>query len=261
MATLEVLKVNSRGQQVEDWQNFLIGQGFDPGVANGIFDEQTKGATIEFQKKSGLQPDGVAGNKTFGAAMQLGFEGITDTDDSRESANFPSKPNFPPVKSDAEREALFEHFDFVPDPIPGNKENIRILGNWESRNIVLLNVPQLIPIKGNDRARFHRFAVNQFMKLWSDWQAAGLLSKIFTWDGSFVPRFQRGSTTKLSNHAFGSAFDINAAFNPLGALPPLIEQKGSVRELVEIANANGFYWGWHFDSRKDGMHFEIAKLM
>jgi len=88
-----------------------------------------------------------------------------------------------------------------------------------------------------------------------------LLSKIFTWDGSFVPRFQRGSTTKLSNHAFGSAFDINAAFNPLGALPPLIEQKGSVRELVEIANANGFYWGGHFDSRKDGMHFEIAKLM
>jgi hypothetical protein len=29
MATLQVLKVNSTGQQVEDWQNFLIGRGFN----------------------------------------------------------------------------------------------------------------------------------------------------------------------------------------------------------------------------------------
>jgi hypothetical protein len=39
-----------------------------------------------------------------------------------------------------------------------------------------------------------------------------------------------------------------------------VGQKGSVRELVQIANNNGFYWGGHF-SRKDGMHFEIAKVV
>jgi hypothetical protein len=33
-----------------------------------------------------------------------------------------------------------------------------------------------------------------------------------------------------------------------------------VRELVEIANEWGFYWGGHF-TRKDGMHFEIAKIL
>lgn len=33
-----------------------------------------------------------------------------------------------------------------------------------------------------------------------------------------------------------------------------------MRELVPIANDFGFYWGGHFRSRLDGMHFEIAEL-
>ena len=70
----------------------------------------------------------------------------------------------------------------------------------------------------------------------------------------------RGSRQTLSNHAFGSAFDINAAWNGLGVIPPLVGQKGSVRELVALANENGFYWGGHFP-RRDGMHFEIAKIL
>ena len=45
----------------------------------------------------------------------------------------------------------------------------------------------------------------------------------------------------------------------LGTTPALVGRKGSVRELVEIANANGFYWGGHF-TRKDGMHFEVAQV-
>ncbi|MBP0575977.1 M15 family metallopeptidase [Mycobacterium tuberculosis] len=37
--------------------------------------------------------------------------------------------------------------------------------------------------------------------------------------------------------------------------------KGCVRELVPIANRFGFYWGGHFSTRADGMHFEVAKLL
>jgi hypothetical protein len=64
----------------------------------------------------------------------------------------------------------------------------------------------------------------------------------------------------LSNHAFGSAFDINAGQNGLGRIPAAVGAYGSVRELVPIAHRFGFYWGGHF-SRADGMHFEVAKLL
>ena len=35
--------------------------------------------------------------------------------------------------------------------------------------------------------------------------------------GANAPRFIRGSKTVLGNHAFGTAFDINTAWNALGA--------------------------------------------
>jgi hypothetical protein len=82
---------------------------------------------------------------------------------------------------------------------------------------------------------------------------------VLTWEGSFAPRFVRGSNVTLSNHAWGTAFDINYAWNTLGAQPALRGQKGSVRELVPIANEFGFYWGGHFKGRADGMHFEVAR--
>lgn len=75
-----------------------------------------------------------------------------------------------------------------------------------------------------------------------------------------MPRFVRGSRTTLSNHSWGTAFDINYAWNCLGALPALRGEKGSVRELVPIAHRHGFYWGGHF-SRRDGMHFEVARVL
>ncbi|WP_354234540.1 M15 family metallopeptidase [Bradyrhizobium sp. I1.8.5] len=63
---------------------------------------------------------------------------------------------------------------------------------------------------------------------------------------------------RVRNHAFGSAFDINASENRLGARPALVGTRRSTRELVPLANRHGFYWGGHFGSRPDGMHFETA---
>ena len=53
----------------------------------------------------------------------------------------------------------------------------------------------------------------------------------------------------LSNHAWGTAFDINAKWNPFTHIPALVGSTGSVRELVKIANDFGFYWGGHFQQR------------
>ena len=97
------------------------------------------------------------------------------------------------------------------------------------------------------------------LALFERWEQAGLKPLVSSWAGAFTPRFTRGSRSVLSNHAYGSAFDINAEWNGLGALPRLLSERGSVRKLVPIANELGFYWGGHF-SRRDGMHFELARL-
>lgn len=259
MEALKLIRINSTGPLVESWQFFLIGQHLYFGEADGVFSREVQQATITFQQKHNLQPDGVVGNKTYGVAMQLGFDGILDDRDDKSGPDFPKPPAFKPLVSNDERAAVFGRFSFVSDPVPGNPENIRITDNWATENIKMVSVPQLISIKGSDRVQFHRKAEGQLISLWQDWEDAGLLPLVITWAGSFVPRFIRGSRKTLSNHSFGSAFDINVAWNPLGAVPALVGQKGSVRELVQIANKNGFYWGGHF-TRKDGMHFEVAQI-
>ncbi len=65
-------------------------------------------------------------------------------------------------------------------------------------------------------------------------------------------------------HAYGAAFDINVQWNQFNVRAALVGDKGSVRELVPIANQLGFYWGGHFRYNKhsdasDGMHFEWAR--
>jgi hypothetical protein len=262
MQPLKLIKINSTGPLVRSWQFFLIGQGFYQDDADGKFGPNTKAASIEFQKKFGLQPDGIVGNKSFGVAMQLGFEGVEDLRKDKSGTDWPGKPSYAPLSGNAARQRLFGAFTFVPAPIQGNPENIRITNNWVQQNIVTVSIPQLKPITGTDKMQFHGLAANQLAQLWKDWQDAGLLHLILTYHGSYVARFVRGRAAQgiLSNHAFGSAFDINYDWNKLGAVPALAGQKGSVRELVSIAQENGFYWGGHFE-RLDGMHFEVAKIL
>lgn len=256
---MKTIKIGSTGADVRKWQTFLTGQGLYTGLISGEFDEATKAASQEFQKLKGLEPDGKVGDKTVGAAMMIGFSVLTDDSDGKESSSWPPKPAFAPLVSNAERAVVFGSFRFRSKPVPGNRENIEVTDNWARDNIVIAKIPQLVSIKGSDKVAFHRKAKHQLEKLWRDWEKAGLMHLILTWAGSYNPRFIRGSNRILSNHAFGSAFDINVEWNGLGVLPPLTGRKGSVRELVGIANDNGFYWGGHF-TRLDGMHFEVAKI-
>jgi hypothetical protein len=261
---MRVLQKGMSGTDVRRWQAFLVGQGFQLGEVDGKFGDKTLQATIQFQQKHGLTDDGKVGNKTLGAAMLRGFEAISDAADvSQTGPNFPPPPGFPPLVGTIARQAVFGKFSFEPQPLPSNAENIKLLGTWQKDNIVNVTIPQLIGVKGAPKTGvvpFHRLAAAQFQALWQVWDQAGLLDRVLTWGGSFVPRFIRGSQKTLSNHSFGSAFDINAAFNPLGTQPALVGQKGSVRELVSIANEHGLYWGGHFQNRRDGMHFEVAVI-
>ncbi|GBO56041.1 N-acetylmuramyl-L-alanine amidase, negative regulator of AmpC, AmpD [Pseudanabaena sp. lw0831] len=256
---LPVLKRNNKGDAVFLWQNFLVGKKLLD-QADGIFGQGTEDATKAYQLSQGLKDDGIVGGQTYGKALLEGLDVIEFETD------FPPKPPFSALVSTGDRQSVFGKFDFEIDSRPDNREHIKILGTWVSNNIIDVDIPELKPPVSSSKMEFNEKASAQLQGLWKAWKAQDLVKFILTFDGSFVPRLIRGAPlikdfSKLSNHAFGSAFDINAGFNPLGQTPAFISQKGSVRLLVPTANDYGFYWGGHFSGRKDGMHFEVAKIL
>jgi len=258
---MRTLKLGSTGEEVSKWQYFLRGVELYWGEVDGIYGEKTRDATQAFQRRHGLVDDGVAGNRTLGEGMRLGFAVVDDPDDGAVALDPPPKPVFGPLGV-AGREKLFGAYPYVPKPVANNPEAIEITSGWVKENIRMFTIPQLAGLPGaaaGGQAQFHRLVGERVIQLFAAWEQAGLLGSILTYGGSFVPRFVRGSRTTLSPHAHGSAFDINVAWNGFGAVPAKLGGKGSVRQLVPIASSLGFYWGGHF-GRPDGMHFEVAKL-
>ena len=167
------------------------------------------------------------------------------------SAGFPARPSASTLASpdNATRTANFKCFKFKLPPRDQrpDKEGIVIDGKLRRQR------PRL------DRRQCHqhrhtsaqvrerlcqrpvshaREAAPQFAALFAKWEAADLLHLIMSFEGCFVPRYKRGLTRpplpnaghgikkstdadagRLSNHAFGSAFDINFTDNQLGTSP------------------------------------------
>jgi hypothetical protein len=80
------------------------------------------------------------------------------------------------------------------------------------------------------------------------------------WPGcwGYAERDVRGSTD-ISNHASGTAIDLNAPLHPLGTNPYSNYSQAQIDAIHNIVN---FYegiirWGGDYVGRKDGMHFEI----
>ena len=121
---------------------------------------------------------------------------------------YPAKPSFKALTT-AERERVFGKFKY--ESTGGG--NIRILGNWVAENIVKVKIPQLIGIPGAPKdgvIQWHKKGVAQIKGFFQAVEDAGLLHLIISWAGSYNARFIRGSKTSLSNHAWATAFDINA---------------------------------------------------
>lgn len=265
---MRTLRVGDKGADVTLWENFLVGQGYYWTEVDGVFDHDLAQSTIDFQLHNGLPADGVVGPKTYAMALTLGFPGVEDAATDDEGPNWPPKPSFPPLSA-AERVRLFGEFKYKPAGVPSNPEAILITDGWGERNITHVHIPQLKNIPGAPAScniPFHAKAAEQLKALWAAWEADGLLALVMSFAGSWAPRFVRGSRTYLSNHAWGTAFDINTRNNALGAVPALVGELNSVRKLVPLANAHGFYWGGHWgypggNGRADGMHFEVARLI
>jgi len=73
--------------------------------------------------------------------------------------------------------------------------------------------------------------------------------------GMLCCRLVRGSKRSISNHSWGTAFDIKID----GDLDDYGDGKVQygLTLLAPIFNKHGWYWGAHF-RKEDGMHFEIS---
>ena len=76
--------------------------------------------------------------------------------------------------------------------------------------------------------------------------------------GMLCVRNQRGSTTAISNHSWGTAIDLTLN-GQLDVRGDRKVQRG-LTEIYEIFNHHGWYWGAAFGV-EDGMHFEVSEQL
>lgn len=253
---IEHIKPHTQTPLIIQWKAFL----HTLGQYKGPFDDAYEASFIQvikqYQKEKNLVADGYIGPLTWLAAYQ---EGMVFTPNQKMS--FPPPPSFKPITSWQDLVDLFGEIQFVPNPSPQNPEQIAITNNFAAKNIIPVKIPQLHKIAqgATTTIYFHRKGAEQLRGFFHAIEQNGMLSLLLSYGGSYVPRLIRGSKTKLSNHAFGTAFDLNMQWNVLNTDPAPLGAFGSLRELVPLAHQYGFYWGGHF-KRKDGMHFELAQV-
>ncbi|GMV39880.1 MAG: hypothetical protein AMXMBFR64_15960 [Myxococcales bacterium] len=127
--------------------------------------------------------------------------------------------------------------------------------DWESQNIVRVSVSDI----GLSGMRFHKKVARQFVALFK--AVSGTVIKPLTNSGTCVARTITNNEKKLSNHALGTAIDINAAENPYNGTQAKRGAAGSVAEIADKCADFGIYWGGWYSSKKDPMHFEAVKVL
>jgi len=274
--------------EVQRWQYFLLRNKIpQAGTIDAQFGLKTEEGTKIFQMQHALKSTGRLDKPTLKVAKGLGYTVQRDDyyDDKRTDA-YPARPGNISSPSNADRNKALGCFMFKQLPLAnrGDPDEIVPLGScdgktpdWRKANIIDIELPQLQFATGySGRVTCHRLAAPGIVGLFAHWEKFDLLHIIRAFNGAYNPRYKRGQSPSpdghgpkysdqvdaLSNHAFGSAFDINFYDNPYGQIPVLCPQRGCTRELVKPANDLGFFWGGHFSSAssKDGMHFELAQF-
>ena len=150
-----------------------------------------------------------------------------------------------PYLTTAQRDEYYGPIRFVAAPTVNNPEAIRITNDFPSR-VVWRSMPIIGTIQ------IHEAAAESLDAALREIQRKGWAGKIRSFQGSYVPRFVRGSTKNLSSHSYATSIDVNADENPQGS-GPTEDQK----LIASVFEKHGWYWGDRF-SKRDPMHFEYV---
>lgn len=115
-------------------------------------------------------------------------------------------------------------------PVPGTDIKLRV-------------AKKVAPILINFAAEFNELVEKIDGKIWDDW--------------GYAFRQVRGSTDMLSNHASGTAIDLNSLRHPLGAKGTFKPKQ--VDTILELCDKYNIRWGGTYKNRPDEMHFEIVE--
>lgn len=249
---LRTLRRGARGPDVAALQSFLIGEkAMRGGTIDGNFGSMTEVAVMDWQRYKRLKADGVVGAQTWVALIQAGMHVVAD--DAGTAADYPPEPDHLRIlPSNAACHQRWGKIEYRPDNNTTDRDAIVITNDFEEKFIVSVQCPVF-----GRKLRFHKEVAPHYVAAMEEIKAAGHAPLLLSFDGSFVPRFQRGSKTALSRHSWGTAFDVNCDYNSLGKRPAGPGKPGYLWPIVPILNKHGFYWGGHWGMpRTDGMHFE-----
>jgi D-alanyl-D-alanine carboxypeptidase len=274
---MPVLRLGASGKLAQLFNEFLQREGFAPNTAS-VFGGASAAATKQFQqwlidqdpssRKGKIQTDGQPGNQTLGFACgvhandELSPQSIADSI----GVNYPQRnAALPRELTETQKRAMFGDLQYRAANNDPKDDAIIITNGWDVANIVSVVIPELAGVEGASKdghCRVHRAIAEQYLALWAAWSRLGIAKLVTSYGGAFEPRFIRGTgKTRISNHAYGTAFDVNASANWLSHLPAFPGENGSLFAHVEAAQVFGFSWGGFYMNRLDGMHFEAMKVL
>ena len=274
-----------RAHWITGWQTLLVAQRYYRGDYSPYFGPKTTAATSAFQKQQGLVVDGEVGPKTVTTAIACGWEPPEDwfralvrdkvvVEPPAPTSDRGLDPSWPPpvdLDRNGESDLVYlsnEARDALWGPLAWKLVDgtPTLMNDWKDKNLMRVTVPQLRGLdcygsKSSGMMTFHKKAAAQLLAAFQEIEESGLRDLVLSFGGTYLFRLIRGSTTTLSNHAYGVALDLNMNWNGLGKCPALAKERGTLRPLVPLFERYGFYWGGWYRSRRDGMHFECVQYI
>lgn len=271
------LAARNRRDDVGEVQRRLLAAQRSPGPIDGRCGRLTIGAIVAFQRSFMREPDGrVDVDGPTWRRLTTPRPQVAPAAAPRPTAAPPRPVAVPPRPSPAANDGV-NYTDHLPLPprtsvnigltSPGNRTIIAKIGNPRTSYSQACADPTnaafiaacVTESVGPFRVTGHRSAVASLRLVFSEVQREhpGLYATLGT-AGMRCCRYQRGSTTAISNHAFGTAIDMKIG----GVLVPRRANYAIVglSMLAPYFNAAGWYWGATFRT-PDPHHFECSSSL